>query len=476
MSLTKALTEMALNTRAEDIPEAAYDAVRLLVLDTVGVTIGGYNTGGIPESMEQMRDWGGKPEASVLIYGGKLPAPQAAFANSAMSHAQDYDHTHQMGVGHVMVSLFPVCLAAAEMTGASGSDFLAALILGQEVTCRLGVAWRNQKVKGGYPSLGFLPASVVGGFGTTAAACRLFGMDVDQTVNALGVNYAQASGNRQALFDKTLTKRLQPAFAARSALWATALASRGVTGPPNALEGRAGMFAVFRHADPCTLEDLMAPREFYEVQRDSIKPHPCCCVSDAHVAVLLGQQHDFKLEDIEHIQVHMTGHGLTGGPFELGDDPQVSVQFSTAYCAALGVLRGRMGLAEIADEQVLADTEVLELASKVVLEPMADLPEPEPVDPSLIEWTPGGNRNHGVKVRTRDGRTHTCFRTHRDCLGPENMTFEMVSRKFHECAAFSGICSPSGADTIIESIMGLGEADGVTPLIDVIADNTRVTR
>ena len=465
MTLTRALAELALQTDTEDIREAAYGAARLLVVDTIGVTIGGYNTGGIPEVIEQMRDWGGKPEASLLIYGGKLPAPQAAFANSAMAHAQDYDHTHQMGVGHVMVSLLPVCLAAAEMTHVSGREFLAALILGQEVTCRLGIAWRNREIKGGYPALGFLPASVVGGFGAAAAACRLLGLTVEQTVQALGINYAQASGNRQALFDKTLTKRLQPAFAARSALWATALAGRGVTGPPNALEGPAGLFAIYRNADACTLEDLAGPRDFYEVQRDSIKPHPCCCVADAHVAVLLGREHDFSLEDIEHIQVHMTGRGLTGGPFHLSADPQVSVQFSTAYCVALGVLRGRMGLAEITDKQVLADTEVLELARKVVMEPMDDLPAPAPLDPSLIEWTPHGNRYHGVRVRTRDGQTYSCFRTHRDVLGPEAMTPEAVIGKFHECAEFSGICSRLQADTIVASIMGLGKTEELDALI-----------
>jgi len=79
------------------------------------VTIAGYKTGGIPEVIEEMREWGGRPEATLHIYGGKLPAPQAAFANSAMAHAQDFDQTHQFGVGHVMVSLLPVCLAAAEM-------------------------------------------------------------------------------------------------------------------------------------------------------------------------------------------------------------------------------------------------------------------------------------------------------------------------------------------------------------------------
>ena len=455
--LTKILAELALKPSADEIPTAAYDAAKKMVLDTIGVTIAGYKAGGIPEVIAQMREWGGKPEATLHVYGGKLPAPQAAFANSAMAHAHDFDHTHQFGVGHVTVSLLPVCMAAAEMTGASGKELLAAVILGQEVTCRLGSAFRKQKAKGGYFVMGFLPASVIGGFGTTAAACRMFGMNVEQTVNALGINYAQASGNRQALFDKTLTKRLQPAFAARSALWAAALAGRGVTGPPNALEGDAGLFRIYKNADPCTRDDLTEPRDFYEIQRDSIKPHPCCCVADAYTAVQLGQQHDFKAEDIELIQVHFrSGPSLTGGPFRIGANPEVNAQFSVAYCVALGVLRGRMGLAEITDEQVLKDTEVAELAKRVVMAPLDELPPPEPAKPELIPWVAGGGRYHGVKVRTKAGKTYTCFRTHRDALGPENtMTMDFVLRKFYHCTEFSGICPSKKAKAIVDSVMAL---------------------
>ena len=465
--LTRILAELALDTTADDVPTKAYVAAKKMVLDTIGVTIAGHNAGGIPEVIEQMRDWGGKPEASLLIHGGKLPAPQAAFANSAMAHAHDFDHTHQFGVGHVMVSLLPVCLAAAEMTNASGKELLAAVILGQEVTCRLGLAFRGQKAKGGYFVMGFLPASVIGGFGTTAAACRMFGMTVDQTVHALGINYAQASGNRQALFDKTLTKRLQPAFAARSALWAAALAKRGITGPPNALEGDAGLFSVYKNADPCSPEDLAGPRDFFEIQRDSIKPHPCCCVSHAAVAAQLGQQHQFNADQIELIQVHMLpGPSLTGGPFRIGDNPQVNAQFSTAYCVALGVLRGRVGLAEVTDEQVLKDTEVAELAKRVVMAPLDELPPPKPPEPGLIEWAAGGNRYHGVKVRTKDGRVFTCFRTHREVLGPETtMAMDFVVRKFHQCAEFSGICPPNKADAMVDSVMELDKTPAAAEFI-----------
>ena len=453
--LTELLAELALKPRADEIPVAAYEAAKKMVLDTIGATIAGYNAGGIAEVIAQMREWGGKPEATLHVYGGKLPAPQAAFANSAMAHALDFDHTHQFGVGHVTVSLLPVCMAAAEMAGASGKDLLAAVILGQEVTCRLGWAFRKQKAKGGYFVMGFLPASVIGGFGATAAACRMFGMSIEQTVNALGINYAQASGNRQALFDKTLTKRLQPAFAARSALWAAALAKRGVTGPPNALEGDAGLFRIYKNADPCTPEDLAEPRDFYEIQRDSIKPHPCCCVADAYTAVQLGQQHDFKAKDIDLIQVHFRpGPSLTGGPFQIGTNPQANVQFSVAYCVALGVLRGRMGPAEITDEQILKDTEVAELAKRVVMEPLEELPPPEPAKHEPIPWASHAGRYHGVKVRTKGGKTYTCFRTQRDALGPENtMAIDFVLRKFHECAEFSGICPPKRAKAIVDAVM-----------------------
>ena len=201
--LTRILAELALNAAADDIPTKAYVAAKKMVLDTIGVTIAGYNAGGIAEVIAQMRDWGGKPEATLLIHGGKLPAPQAAFANSAMAHACDYDEQHKFGTAHGMVSVLPACLAAGEMTGATGKDLLAAVILGHEVTNRLAMAFQKQKARGGYYVSGFLPPSVIGGFGTTAAVCRMFGMTVDQTVHALGINYAQASGNRQALFDKT---------------------------------------------------------------------------------------------------------------------------------------------------------------------------------------------------------------------------------------------------------------------------------
>ena len=473
---TRILAELALNPKAEDISPEAYEAAKKMIVDTIGCAIAGYGAEGIPEVLEQLLEWGGKEEATVLISGKKLPAPLAAYANSAMFHAFDYDHTHQpSGLGHILPSVLPVCLATAEMTNCSGEDFLAAVILGFEVTARLGLAFKEAKAQGGYFAMGFLPAGVVGGFGATASACRILGMDVDQTVHALGINYAQAAGNRQALFDKTLTKRLQPAFTARSALWAAMLARRDITGPRNCLEGDAGLFRIYKNAEPCLAEQLEGKRDFYEIERDTVKPHPCCCIPSAVVACELGRQHAFKAEDIELIQAHSKpGPSLTGGAFFIGDNPQTNAQFSSAYVTALGVLRGRMGLREIESDQVRGDTEVADLARRVVLAPIEELPEETPADDNLIPWLESGNRYQGVKVKTKDGKVYTCFRTTRETIGPETtMAMEHIRRKFHECVEYSGLFPAEEEEGLATAMMELDQADSITPLIEMLMRDPR---
>ncbi len=474
---TRILAELALNTKSEDISPAAYEAAKKMIVDTTGCLIAGYKAEGIPEVIEQLLDWGGKEEATVLIYGRKLPAPLAAYANSAMSHAFDYDHSHQPSmVGHILPSVLPVSLAAAEMTGCSGREFLDAVILGFEVTARLGAAFTKAEAKGGYFAMGFLPAGTIGGFGAVAAACRILGMDIEQTIHAMGINYAQAAGNRQALFDKTLTKRLQPAFTTRSALWAAMLARRGITGPTHALEGSAGLFSIYKNADPCLAEDLTEERDFYEIERDTIKPHPCCCFSQACTACELGRTHSFKAEDIELIQTHMksSGPSLTGGAFYIGDNPQTNAQFSSAYVTALGVLRGRMGLREIDSDQVRADTEVAELAGRVVMAPIEEIPPPAGQDESLMPWRPYDDRYQGVKVVTKDGKVYTCFRTFRELIGPETtMAIDFVRSKFHECTEFSGLYSAEESDGIIGEIMELDQRGNLAPLVEILCPGTR---
>ena len=188
-SYSRALTEQILTITDENIPASAYEAAKILLLDTMACALAGREAPGVEAVHSQLRAWGGKAEASVLFSNSpKLPMPNAAFTNSVMIHALDFDDIYMPGVLHITSVIVPAMLAAGEAAAATGRRALAAMILGIETAARIGVAERNRRRSGG-----FLPTSLVGGFGAVITAASLLGLTQDQTVHALGINYAQAA-------------------------------------------------------------------------------------------------------------------------------------------------------------------------------------------------------------------------------------------------------------------------------------------
>ena len=64
--------------------------------------------------VDLVRDMGGKPESSILGFGGRAPALMAAFANGAMAHGLDFDD-HAPEGHHPSSSIVPAVFALAEV-------------------------------------------------------------------------------------------------------------------------------------------------------------------------------------------------------------------------------------------------------------------------------------------------------------------------------------------------------------------------
>ena len=136
------LAQHVVTTQFEDIPAAAMRSAKRLALDTLAVAWAGSAAPGVREARELLAEEGGRPESTVWAFCGRLPARAAAFINSASAAALDYDgmRATERGSVHSDSVVLPAALALAERAHAGGREFLAALVLGNDVVTRLGAA------------------------------------------------------------------------------------------------------------------------------------------------------------------------------------------------------------------------------------------------------------------------------------------------------------------------------------------------
>src|SRR5271166_297034 len=257
------------HTGYADLPASAVESARRDILDTFGCMLGGSGSPGIDQLFAVIARWGGREESRVLLRGTRLPAPQAALLNASMGHALDFDDTLDTGGSiHPGVSVLASALAAADrLEGVSGRDVLLAVALGLDLSCRIALASTLDR--------GWHRTSAIGVFGATAAAGKLIGLTAEQMLNAFGIAYSQAAGNRQCILDGALTKRLQAGQAANSGVFSALLAQTGFTGAHNIFNGRFGFLELYQpkgHDAALLVSDLGVA---FRGEALSYKPYPC---------------------------------------------------------------------------------------------------------------------------------------------------------------------------------------------------------
>ncbi|HBE02349.1 MAG TPA: hypothetical protein DC049_07715 [Spirochaetia bacterium] len=464
MKIINYLIELALETKTNAITREAYNSAKKVMLDTIGVMYAGYNQPGIKESIELMKDWGGKKEASIFFDGTKIPAANAGFINSGIIHAADYDDTHKYCDMHIMSTIFPTAIACSEINPCSGSDFLASLILGVEVSIRIALLFKEKKNNEKKYLLlspgGFLPSSIIGGFGSVAVAARLLNISKKKTKNALGLYYAQAAGNRQGLLDHTLTKRFQPGFSVRSALWAIFLADKNITGPHNTFDGKMSLFPVYANTKPPAFSEISKIKNYFEIERISIKKFPSCgaCHTATQAAIDLAIENDLKPEDIKYVELRMPGGtgGIVSYPFKMSNNPQASAQFNAPYGVALGLSYRKAELIHYLDKQIKKDKKTAKLAKSIKI-----VPE--------ITGAPADIKNadflHAVTVITKNGKILQKILNHKKLWTPDKTNFTFVEKKFYKCIAFSQLINNQKAETILKYIKTLEKKSSFNPCL-----------
>ena len=445
MDLIETVVDTVRMIEYEDLGDQTVDMVKKVVVDAMGAAVAGSCAEGIGRLVDLVRNWGGKGEATLLVYGDRVPAFHAALVNCAMARAWDIDDVHEAGGGHLSASLVPTALILAEYVGRriSGKELILAVAIGTDLACRLR---RALKVQFGWTIETFVP------FGVVAVASRFLRFDRDRSLAAMGLAYTQCSCNSQGVVDGALSVRLQQGIGAKAGVLATQFAEIGFTGPKNVLQGVCGLYPLYGHNqyDPTIITNGLG--KSFEIVNTSIKPYPCCKFT--HIPILatleFTREHGIAPGDIRKVVVHTTQPGYdrcASNPTKRRPRNVVDAQFSIPFTVALAAVKGRVTLHDFTEQNYM-DEQILGLAEKV--ETVVD-PElnrlPLLVTPNIVE------------LETKDGR-HFVKRIDFVKGSPQDpMSLSDCVEKFKTCVSFP--VKPIDKGKIVEFIQMARELENV---------------
>jgi 2-methylcitrate dehydratase PrpD len=401
-----------------DVPPAVVEKAKLVFLDTLGIALASSTMDFGLMAINVARKLGG-PKASLLIgTSDRVAAANAVIANGTLAHGLDYDDTLEEAIVHTGCCAGITALAAGEEVGATGAAVLEAAIVGTEVLCKVGLV-----APGKFHARGFHPTAICSTFGAAAAAGKLYGLNLNQWVDAFGLCGSQSSGIIEYLADGTWTKRIHPGWSAHGGVIATLLAKEGFRGPAKVLEGTHGFFSAFGGKNDYDFEKILELGQRWEIPRLTFKSYPCGSISHPYMdcALRIKQKHSPHPDKIKEV-ICRTAEGPVHRLWEPLANKQKPVssygaKFSLPYSIAVMLIRGRAGLEEFS-ESAIRDHELLALAAKVRYE----------IDPT-IDY-PRHFEGH-VQLKMKDGSVFTEDQLHprggyEDPLPPEE-----IEAKFH---------------------------------------------
>jgi len=289
--------------------------------------------------------------ATVIGSGRPLSVTGATWVNGAYASALDMDDGNRMAMGHPGASVIPAALAIAERTGASGKEFLAAMVAGYEVAVRASAArvpWYRDKM---------YSTGIWGVFGATAAAGKLLKFDDATLQSALGTAGSHGSFPPGGLQANHAMVKETIAWSGMTGVSAALLAQQNFVGPADFLD-------YSERWDTSALVAGLGNLAEAAILNTYFKPYAVCRWSHAAVdgVLELKHRHQLRIDEIETIEVD-TFWEVTR---LANDQPSntIAAQFSVQFALAVALLYDRIGPAEVSDAH-LHDPAILSLARKV---------------------------------------------------------------------------------------------------------------
>ncbi|MBN8891726.1 MAG: MmgE/PrpD family protein [Rhodospirillales bacterium] len=374
----------------------------------------------------------------AIVYGSpgrRASLRAAALINATASHTIEFDDIFRDAVYHPGCPVIGASLAAAQARGADGEALLRAIVVGYEVSTRIGVAVQPSHYKFWHTT------GTIGTFGAAAGVATVLKLDAGRTAHALATAGTFAAALQQAFRSDAMSKPLHAGHAADAGAMAALGAAHGVTGALDVLEGAAGFGAAMsENPDWSRATEALGSR--YNITRMTFKNHGCCghCFAAIDGALALQAAHAIAPEAIERITiggyratVEVTGRKSVATPFE--------GRFSTPYTVATALVHGNVRIDAFTPPR-LADPAVQALMQRVDVV----------IDPQCAADFPA-RRSARITFRLRDGTELHHYQATRRGDPDAPLSDGELTDKFFELAAPA--VGQAAAATLLERLWKL---------------------
>ena len=240
MALARSYAKFISSLNYNDLPIQVADKLKASILHALVVSIIGAQTHHGKSAIELTKEEESKSDgATILVDGAKATRAGAAFANSKLMHATNQTDSYRMLI-HPGPCIIPAALATAELTGASGQDFITALSAGYEVESRIAGDFIPTT-----QARGFRCSPIYGTLGAAITTGKLLGLDEDQLVTALALACTFAAGTTEGPRVSSREMMYHEPQATRAGITAALLARENLHGSETCLEGEAGFYNAF---------------------------------------------------------------------------------------------------------------------------------------------------------------------------------------------------------------------------------------
>jgi 2-methylcitrate dehydratase PrpD len=447
--VTRELAHFAVRLGYDEIPAEVVEKAKDCILDQLGVELIGSTLECNKIAYKYVVEQGTKDESTIVNYGTKVSALDAAFVNATFGQGCELDDVGFGSGGHLGAATVPVALALSGKRTVSGRELIASVVTGYDVMYRMLFAVRPSANRRGFHSHG-----IAGPFAAAATAGRLLKLSGEEMVNAFGIAGSHSAGSTEYDLTGGEVKRIHAGLAARAGIQSAMLAQLGLTGPPTIVEGERGFCKVF--ADQYNLSSITENLGTdFKIMRTWFKIYPCVSTGQGAIDALavLMERDRIRPEEVQEINVWLSetaaGHG--GAIYEPTD--VTSAQFSLPFSLALRLLKNDNHLRDYMDPSLWRDAGLLALAKRVTIHG----------DPQSI-----GDRNYAVRIeiKRRDATIASAYQEFpRGCpLNP--ISRNDLQEKFIELAG--SVLHGSRIEQVIERVDRIENLNDVSSLSSLL--------